>query len=270
MQVHNLRHRLLGIKEEGALVAVSQLVVEISLDVVHFRVWYGNLFHLRDVGQSARKFKSKINYLILICIPFLHYRRHSPQVGSRSLVNLQLVGLDQFSEVTVGQGMRRLVVVVRGEEGHIVGVDGWKGNSSQLQWRQWTSVVFLGAQTGADTLRAVLRRTRPFLKGRRHWLKFRCTTTIITGVNPDIYSTMNCRHKGDHNDEELKLGQKHLWWFWLVGCLFSCTFLEWIDSLYWISGRTEQSFYNKALVVVVTTTGNNNNYTPACFDINLR
>lgn len=61
MQVHNLRHRLLGIKEEGALVAVSQLVVEISLDVVHFRVWHGDLFHLCDVGQSARKFKSKIN-----------------------------------------------------------------------------------------------------------------------------------------------------------------------------------------------------------------
>lgn len=61
MQVHNLRHRLLGVNEEGALAAVSQLIVEVSLDVVHFRVWYGNLFHLRDVGQSARKSKCKNN-----------------------------------------------------------------------------------------------------------------------------------------------------------------------------------------------------------------
>lgn len=55
VQIQHLCQRLLRVKEEGALVAVSQLVVEVSLDVIHFRVWNWDLFHLGDVRQSARK-----------------------------------------------------------------------------------------------------------------------------------------------------------------------------------------------------------------------
>lgn len=97
---------------------------------------------------------------------------HSLLVSSDGLVNQGRIELDQLSEMGRGQSIGPWGVGGVCGRLNTVGVH-WRGqwDTAQLQWRETASVVFLRADTGADALGAVTRRTVPFLhKGNKHWI----------------------------------------------------------------------------------------------------
>lgn len=84
-------------------------------------------------------------------------------VTPHGLVDQGRVVFDELCEMRGAQGMG-LLGVGRNDGSRISVHWGRQRNSSQLKWGQVGAMVFLRAQTGADTLRAVTRRTGPFLR----------------------------------------------------------------------------------------------------------
>lgn len=155
---------VLVVQIELALVPVSVLVREVSLDVVHLphSFGHGDLVGLRDVRQPERE----IHTLFLRPLGAADII-HSLSVGSHRLVDQDGVCLDELREVGGVQGVGFGRVGRRDDRGTICrGIyGGGQVVSAELKWGLGGSVVFLRAQTAAVALlRAPVRwGTGPFL-----------------------------------------------------------------------------------------------------------